>query len=100
MPERKGFDEKALRELAEETGGRAEIIRDIEHYAPGEPSGGERLKRAIEAIALTLRHRYLVGYEPPEGKAGFRKIRVEVDRPKGAKARSRKGYYSEIQGGR
>ena len=95
-PERKGFDEKTLRWLAEETGGRVDIIRDVEQYTPGEgASGRERLKHAVEAVALTLRHRYLVGYEPPGGKAGWRTIRIEVDRPDGATARARKSYYGE-----
>ena len=36
----------------------------------------------------------LVGvYEPPEGKAAWRTIRVDVDRPS-ATARTRKGYYA------
>jgi hypothetical protein len=42
---------------------------------------------------MTLRHRYLLGYEPPPGKGGWRAIRVEVDRP-AATARARKGYYA------
>lgn len=92
---RKGFDAKALQELADETGGRAEILSGLEHYTPGEDRpGGGRLKKAVESIALTLRYRYLVGYEPPEGKAGWRVIRVEVDRPDGATARARKGYFA------
>jgi VWFA-related protein len=93
-PGRKGFDGKALQELADETGGRAEILSGLEHYTPGEDRpGGGRLKKAVESIALTLRYRYLVGYEPPEGKAGWRVIKVEVDRPEGATARARKGYF-------
>jgi VWFA-related protein len=91
----RGFDGKALQELADETGGRAEIIAGIEHYTPGEElPGGDRLKKAVESIASTLRHRYLVGYEPPEGKPGWRTIRIEVDRPEGATTRSRKGYFA------
>jgi len=42
---------------------------------------------------MTLRHRYLVGYEPPDGKHGWRAIRVDVDRP-ATTARTRKGYYA------
>ena len=42
---------------------------------------------------MTLRHRYLLGYEPPEGKRGWRTIRVDVDRPTPT-ARARKGYYA------
>jgi len=48
----------------------------------------------VETIAMTLRHRYLVGYDPATGKRGWRKIKVDVDRPQ-VTARARKGYYSE-----
>jgi VWFA-related protein len=91
---RKGFDGKPLIELADDTGGRAEILKGLEHYTPGsdEPPGGEVLRAAVESIATTLRHRYLLGYEPPEGKRNWRIIRVEVARPE-ATARARKGYY-------
>ena len=43
---------------------------------------------------MTLRHRYLVGYEPDGGKRGWRKIQVDVDRPS-TKVQARKGYYAE-----
>jgi hypothetical protein len=42
---------------------------------------------------MTLRHRYLLGYEPPEAGRGWRTIRVDVDR-NAATARARKGYYA------
>ena len=91
-----GFDAKPLRELADETGGRAEILSGLEHYTPGEDSPkGERLKKAVETIAETLRLRYLIGYEPPEGKPGWRKLRIDVERPEGATTRARKGYFAE-----
>jgi hypothetical protein len=50
----------------------------------------------VESIAMTLRHRYLVGYEPQAQppKAGWRKIKVEVDRPS-VTVQARKGYYTE-----
>jgi hypothetical protein len=91
-----GFDARPLLDLAEETGGRAEIVKgfELEHYTPGgDGPGNSRLKEAVESIAMILRHRYLIGYESPEGKRGWRKIRVDVDRP-AASARARKGYYS------
>ena len=92
MP-RRGFDERPLLELADDTGGRAEIVRGL-HYTPGdELPGGDRLKQAVESIAMTLRHRYLLGYEPPDGKRGWHEIKVEVTRPD-TTARSRKGYYA------
>ena len=91
---RVAFDGKPLLELADETGGRAEILKDFERYAPAaDPPKGDRLKEAVESIAITLRHRYLLGYEPPEGKHGWRTIRVEVDRP-AATTRARRGYYA------
>jgi VWFA-related protein len=91
---REGFDAKPLKELADETGARAEVVKGIEHYAPeSETPGSGPLKTAVESIALTLRHRYLVGYDPPDGKSGWRSLHVDVDRS-GAVARTRKGYYS------
>jgi len=44
---------------------------------------------------MTLRHRYLVGYEPPEGKPGWRTLHIDVDQPPEATTRSRKGYFAE-----
>jgi hypothetical protein len=91
---RKGFDEKPLLELADDTGGRAEIVKGLPHYTPdSDVPKSDRLKEAVESIAMTLRHRYLLGYDPPEGKPGWREIRVEVDRPE-TTARARKGYYA------
>lgn len=84
------FDARPLRDLAEDTGGRAEILKGLQgRHAPDSP-----LKSAVESIAVTLRHRYLVGYEPESGKRGWRTIRVEVDRPS-TKVQARKGYYAE-----
>jgi VWFA-related protein len=89
-----GFDAKPLEELADDTGGRAEIVKGLEHYTPdSDLPGGGQLREAVESIASTLRHRYLLGYEPPEGKPGWRTIRVDVDRP-ASTARARKGYYA------
>jgi VWFA-related protein len=91
---RAGFDARPLVDLADETGGRAAILKGAEHYTPeSDTPGGERLKGAVETIAITLRHRYLLGYEPPEGKSGWRTIQVDVDR-RAASARARKGYYA------
>ena len=89
-----GFNAKPLRELADETGARAEIVKELGHYRPGSDAPeSDHLKAAVESIAMTLRHRYLLGYEPPEGRGGWRTIRVDVNRP-AANARARKGYYS------
>jgi VWFA-related protein len=78
-----------LRALADDSGGRAIVLRHAKR-TPGEP---DHLKAAVTSIALTLRHRYLLGYEEPAaGKEGWRPIRIEVDRP-AVKVHARKGYY-------
>lgn len=84
------FDGRPLTDLADDTGGRAEILKGLER----DRGPVDRLKAAVESIAVTLRHRYLVGYEPDPGKQGWRKIHVEVDRPS-VKVQARKGYYTE-----
>jgi VWFA-related protein len=89
------FDAKPLTDLAEDTGAAAEIVKGLGHYTPGsdEPPGSEVLKAAVESIATLLRHRYLLGYEPPPSSPQqWRTIKVEVDRPE-TTARARKGYY-------
>ena len=90
---RKGFDARPLLELADETGGRAEILKERQHYTPDSDEPQGRLKEAVETIAMTLRHRYLVGYEPAQVVKGWRTIKVEVERPN-AEARARNGYYA------
>ena len=84
------LDAGPLKQLADDTGGRAAILKTLERN-PGKP---DHLKEAVESIALTLRHRYVVGYyEPEQGKRGWREIRVEVARPS-VKVQARKGYYT------
>ncbi len=85
------FDAAPLIELAELTGGRAEILPDAEHHHSGNV---DRLREAADAIALSLRYRYLLGYPPPEHgpRPGWRAIRVEVER-RGLVVHTRKGYY-------
>ena len=87
---RKSFDARPLLELAEDTGGRALILKEREHYTPDSDEPQGKLKEAVESIALTLRYRYLLGYEPAPGAKGWRTIKVEVDRP-ASEARTRKG---------
>ena len=91
---REGFDGKPLQQLADDTGGHAQMVKGMDHYTPDSdsPQNGP-LKAAVESIAMTLRHRYLIGYEPPPGKAGWRAIQVEVTHPPSATAHTRKGYY-------
>jgi VWFA-related protein len=96
LPTPAEFDARPLLDLAEDTGARAEIVKGAVHYAPGSDGpGSERLRAAVESIAMTLRHRYLLGYEPPEGRPGWRTIRVEVERGS-VNARARKGYYAGV----
>jgi VWFA-related protein len=85
-----GFDARPLIDLADDTGGRAAILKGLDRNT----GKVDRLKEAVESIAITLRHRYLVGYEPETGKRGWRKIKVEVDRPS-VTVQARKGYYTE-----
>ncbi len=85
------FDARPLLDLAEDTGGRATILKGIERDRGART---DRLQEAVESIAMTLRHRYLVGYEPSSGKPGWRKIKVEVDRSP-VSVQARKGYYAE-----
>jgi VWFA-related protein len=89
------FDAKPLNELADETGGQAEIVRGLDHYTPGsdETPGSGPLKAAVESIAMTLRHRYLLGYDAPASRRAWRTIHVDVDRSD-ATARARAGYYA------
>jgi VWFA-related protein len=84
------FDARPLMDLAEDTGGRAAILKGLDH----DRGKIDRLQEAVESIAITLRHRYLVGYEPPATKPGWRKIKVEVDRSS-VTVQARKGYYTE-----
>jgi VWFA-related protein len=90
-PAEMDFDARPLLDLAEDTGGRAAILKGL----AGERGAKlNRLQEAVESIAITLRHRYLVGYEPPASKPGWRKIKVEVDRSS-VSVQARKGYYTE-----
>jgi hypothetical protein len=90
-PRPRDFDAKPLLELADETGGRAEILKERDHYVPDSDEPQGRLKGAVESIAMTLRYRYLLGYEPTQGGDRWRTIKIEVQRP-AAQARARKGY--------
>jgi VWFA-related protein len=89
------FDARPLTDLADDTGALAQVVKELAHYVPGsdEPVGTTHLRVAVETIATILRHRYLIGYDPPPGKSEWRSIRVEVDRAD-TTVRARKGYYS------
>ena len=49
------------------------------------------LKKAADRIALEIKHQYRVGYEAPEGPAGFRQVEIRTTR-KGIVVRTRSGY--------
>jgi Ca-activated chloride channel homolog len=48
-------------------------------------------REAADAIALELRHQYVLGYAPPSGAPGWRALEVRVNRP-GLRVRARQGY--------
>lgn len=86
------FDPRPLLDLAEETGGHAEILKDARHHHSG---GVDAIRDAAASIALALRERYLLAYEPSAGgRSGWRSIEVKVNRPS-VKVRARKGYYAD-----
>ncbi|HXY39039.1 MAG TPA: VWA domain-containing protein, partial [Vicinamibacteria bacterium] len=94
-PHEADFDAGPLNELADDTGGRAIIVKGVATLGGENPEMADRLKSAVETIATTLRYRYLLGYDPPTGKKkDWHTIQVAVDRP-GAVARARKGYYTD-----
>jgi Ca-activated chloride channel homolog len=77
----------ALRQLAQETGGRVFF-----------PSRIEDLAGVYEQIADELASQYVVGYVPKSTKrdGGWRRVIVRVDR-EGASARTRLGYFGPKQ---
>ena len=81
---------RALREMAEETGGIAFF-----------PQGLAEVDAITQQIAHDIRNQYTLGYKPtkPQSGGGFRTVKVEVD-AKGYKklqARTRSGYYAGQQ---
>jgi Ca-activated chloride channel family protein len=76
-------EDKVLKQLAEETGGRAFFTSQV-----------IELERSFSAIALELRSQYQVTYDPTnanfDGK--FRNIEVRLPGKKDYKIRTKKGY--------
>jgi Ca-activated chloride channel family protein len=84
----KGFREAefVLRQLAQETGGRAFFAKQI-----------EELKDVYGQIADELSSQYSMGYasKNPKRDGAFRRIVVQVDRPN-MTARTKRGYYGPV----
>jgi Ca-activated chloride channel family protein len=85
-PSSKGFREAefVLRQLAQETGGRAFFISRVED-----------LKDVYGQIADELSSQYTIGYAPKNGRrdGAWRRVVVQVARP-GNTARTKRGYYA------
>jgi VWFA-related protein len=81
---------KALKQLAEVTGGSAFF-----------PSGVREVERVCRRIARDLRNQYTIGYKPSNDKldGSWRKTLVRVNAPKGfpgVKVRTKQGYYAPV----
>jgi VWFA-related protein len=81
---------KALKQLAEVTGGSAFF-----------PSGVREVERVCRRIARDLRNQYTIGYKPSNEKldGSWRKTLVRVNAPKGfpsVKVRTKQGYYAPV----
>ncbi len=81
---------RALREMAEETGGVAFFPRDL-----------SEVNAITSQIAHDIRNQYSIGYKPdnPQSTGGFRQVRVDAQ-AKGYKklqVRTRSGYYAGQQ---
>ncbi len=90
-------DPSSPRYLHKARGQEAEGARTLARYAA--LSGGDAfqasswagLRTAAFQIARELKHQYRLGYEPPAGPAGFRRVEVRATR-KGVTVRTRRGY--------
>jgi Ca-activated chloride channel family protein len=71
-----------LAQLAAVSGGRLFQARDR-----------DAAREAADAMARELRHQYVLGYAPPAGTAGWRRLEVRVDRPQ-LRVRARQGYVA------
>ena len=84
----RGFREAefVLRQLAQETGGRAFFAQKIED-----------LKEVYNQIANELSSQYSMGYAPknPRRDGAFRRLVVQVNRPN-TTARTKRGYYGPV----
>ena len=79
-----GVDARALRKLTDDTGGRTEVV-----------NGFKNLKEATGRLADELNQQYSIGYAAPASRDGrWHAIKVEVVKKRGAKVRSRSGYFA------
>ena len=76
-------EDKDLKRLAEETGGRAFFTADM-----------NELKERLAGIARELRSQYLIAYEPTNGNydGKFRQVEVKLPKHKDLRIRTKKGY--------
>jgi Ca-activated chloride channel homolog len=72
----------ALRKLTDDSGGRTDIV-----------SGIGKLSGAIERLVYELGQQYVLGYARPEGRPGWRDIKVEVPGSR-VTIRARRGYVA------
>lgn len=82
-------EDKDLKQLAEDTGGRAFFTGQI-----------VELERSFSSVANELRSQYLIAYSPTNEKydGKFRKIEVRIPGNKDLKIRARKGYEAHPRG--
>jgi Ca-activated chloride channel homolog len=78
-------ENKDLKRLAEETGGRAFFTADM-----------NELKERLAGIARELRSQYLIAYEPTNGNydGKFRQVEVKLPNHKDLRIRTKKGYMA------
>jgi Ca-activated chloride channel family protein len=76
-------EDKDLKQLAEDTGGRAFFTADV-----------AELGKSFDGIARELRSQYLIAYEPTNGAydGKYRQVEVRFPKRKDLKARTKKGY--------
>ena len=79
-----GVDERSLRKLTDDTGGRTEVVKGV-----------KKLQEATGRLADELNQQYLIGYAAPASHDGrWHAIKVEVVKKREAKVRSRSGYFA------
>jgi Ca-activated chloride channel family protein len=78
-------EDKDLKRLAEETGGRAFFAADM-----------AELGKSLDGIARELRSQYLIAYEPANGNydGKYRQVEVKLPKRKDLRARTKKGYLA------